>query len=231
MTDIAKLPIQEAKEKSNFEKRCVSMFLRLYSLTGLSFSEHKDALIEHLKEFRKDWTLLKVYKAFEYNQSIYTDTNTRIQCYGSSCTVSHLSDILKAYQLSINKKQVSTQAVYVEPTQEQKDKIAHEAVLVAFKRHKAGRHILLYKQYETLLKRFKMPDTYLDYMDKADIELKKRVIADKANAQLDNDRHKIKSLQQQLDNWQPVKANLIDVAKELAIKDYFDSLSKQHLEL
>jgi len=161
---------------------------------------------------------------------MYLGKTPRVQHYGKF-NKDYVTAVLNNYRNNKANIVTSTQAVYVEPTQEQKDKIAHEAVLVAFKRHKAGRHILLYKQYETLLKRFKMPDTYLDYMDKADIELKKRVIADKANAQLDNDRHKIKSLQQQLDNWQPVKANLIDVAKELAIKDYFDSLSKQHLEL
>ena len=236
--DIATIPIGNIGNDKLFEKRLIEMFQKLELLTGLKFDEDFELIKGHLLEFRKDWTLVKVYKAFEYNHSVYTDSTNRVQYFGSKCTVLIIQDVLKSYQLAMNRRSKSTLSTNFNLTDKEKKKLteqnrlkniaACEQVFSEYQTKKDSRFLGGY--YDTLVKEFGMPDTYLDHVKNAEAELKAKYEAEIAEAKKHNRRAEVISLERAM-------ANLGDSlsaktrAKGNVVKAYFDLLIMEGKEL
>ena len=223
--DIANMPISHINNHKMITQRFESLVNKLELMTGLEASDNTK-LLHHIMEFKKDWSLLKVYKAFEFQFSVKCEK--RVESFGKEITVAYFADVLKAYQAYLHSVQQSrprTFATEPEISPQEKDKRNKLALIRVFEMHKqepAKRKLIAYSKFYELLEHFNLlPEgSYQDYREKA----KEQLLREREVAKHHHEFERVTMIDHLL------RDNTMDgVMKRLACVDYFDSTNSINL--
>jgi len=237
--------IRDRQHEPNFNNVVGLMVTKISALAGVNNEidmATKSDLLRFIKTRCTDITLEEIYKAFElerYNE--YPEKSKHFQLFGTE----YFSEVIKKYrvwktQLKIQKNITREDKTPLLPSisDSQKEAIFINGIIRVFKEYKQTKilpepnaHIfdeLLTKGLILGANTPKLEKYYADKMEEAKLELKKELEADKAMANYIQRKTIAREIEQIL---QGGSSRIIVKTKKIVLKEYFDKLIEQEIEI